>query len=449
MKKNFILCSILIAGALLLWGCEKVQVNEYSEPDQGIESTVTVTNDDLNEQNNAGEEQAEEIEENTIIIEPDNSYIYEDLCKVNEEFDESLGGAPIETIVKNLLKDSYERMVLLSHEVKENTDTVKYKVVPQNISGKGQQYIVCYAEFTKDGDEWNLSSKKWSEWVIKRNELNGSNWVASSEDVKELSKLFDGGLSFEDGSKVYVHFKKNLNIITVLLNDDASVFETKIGVNFGGTVYYINDGEKKSVDFTCMEGIVNDDGLLSFKLVTDNGEEYFTPGESSIFISQALYDLYMSDNADLENATVLESLDTFNVTSEGIFYGEWIKETGAKNGNVSPELSWDKVDGATNYAVMMIDLDEGNYHLHGYGVSDTNHLDFGAMNEYVGPYPPSPHNYTVYVFALKNAVDPGLRVDKQNCDAESLFKLLNKDNPDNVISYGSVTASYEYLERVW
>ena len=444
MRRFIFPLTLIISGMLLLAGCSG-DTEEVTISPEVVETTVSTEVETAEPETIVVEEEKKE----PIVIEPDNSYIYEDLCKVNAEYDETAGGAPIDLIVKELRKESYDRMVLLSHTVNGDTDTIKYKVIPHNLSGKGQSYIVCYAEFVKEGDEWSLSSKSWSDWVIKRNELNGSNWVANSEDVKDLGKLFESGFEFDEGAAVYIHFKKNLNIITVLLNEDPSVFETKIGTSFGGTINYKGENENTSVDFTCMEGIVNDDGLLSFKLVTDNGEEYFTPGESSIFISQALYDLYMSDNADLENAAVLENLDTFDVTSEGIFYGEWIKETGAKNGNVSPELSWDKVDGATNYAVMMIDLDEGNYHLHGYGVSDTNHLDFGAMNEYVGPYPPSPHNYTVYVFALKNAYDPGLRVDKQNCDAESLFELLNKDNPDNVISYGSVTASYEYLERVW
>ena len=146
-----------------------------------------------------------------------------------------------------------------------------------------------------------------------------------------------------------------------------------------------------------------------------------------------------------------ENLDTFEVTSKSIFYGEWIKETGGQNGNVSPELSWEKVDGAGAYAIMITDLDTDDYFLHGYRTSDTTHLDYGDLgdDEFLGPIPPSPHNYKVYVFALKEAVDPGLRVAKQNCHPEHLFDLLNKDNPGNVIAYGTVTASYEYLGRVW
>ncbi len=459
MKKIFLLCSSLIAVMLMFSGCESTQgvdtgstVNTETviAGNSENEDVLSSDNDGAVDDSDTSDGENTETVKKEIIIEPDNSYIYEDLCKVNAEYDETAGGAPVETIVKELRKDSYEGMVLLSHEVKDDTDTVKYKVQPQNIPGKGHQYIVCYADFTKDGDEWNLSSKKWSEWVINRNELNGSNWVADAENVKELAKLFDGGLAFEENSKVYVHFKRNLNIITVLFNDDASVFETKIATSFSGTVYYLNGDEKKSVDFTCLEGTTNDDGIISFKLVTDNGEDYFSPGIENTFISKALFNLVMSDeNVDLENAAVLDNLDTFEVTSESIFYGEWIKEIGNENGNVSPELSWDKVDGASTYAIMILDLDAGDYLLHGCGICDTNHIDIGALDNFVGFRPQSPHYYTAYVFALKNAVDLNLSAGGNMLDDEKFFELLTKDNPDNVISYGKITASYEYLAKVW
>ena len=455
MKKGILIFSLLITGTLLLPGCEKVSVSENNSGNTGealIESPTEFYNDNPDEQNAAPEDQINESEEKAIIIEPDNSYIYEGLCKINAEYDETAGGAPVDTIVKELRKDSYEGMVLLSHEVTENTDTVKYKVIPMDISDKARPYIVCNAVFAKEGDEWSLSSKEWSEWVIKRNELSGSSWVADSEEAKDLAKLFENGSEFKEDSNVYIHIKRNLYLISVLKNDDPSVFETKFGTSFGGSIYYINDEENKSVDFTCTEGIVNDEGLLSFKLVTDNGEAVFEPGNGNSFISDGFYKLSISgETDDLKSADVIENLDTFEVTSKSIFYGEWIKETGGQNGNVSPELSWEKVDGAGAYAIMITDLDTDDYFLHGYRTSDTTHLDYGDLgdDEFLGPIPPSPHNYKVYVFALKEAVDPGLRVAKQNCHPEHLFDLLNKDNPGNVIAYGTVTASYEYLGRVW
>ena len=438
MRKFYVLYSSLLAVMLMFSGCESTQgVDTGSTVNTETVIAADSENEDILSSDNAVDDLNTPDGENTetvkkeIIIEPDNSYIYEGLCKVNAEYDETAGGAPVDTIVKELRKDSYERMVLLSHTVDGDTDTVKYKVIPMDISDKARPYIICNAVFAKEGDEWSLSSKEWSEWVIKRNELSGSSWVADSEEAKDLAKLFESGFEFKEGSNVYIHIKRNLYLISVLKNDDPSVFETKFGTSFGGSIYYINDEENKSVDFTCTEGIVNDENS---------------------FISDGFYKLCISgETDDLKSADVIENLDTFEVTSKSIFYGEWIKETGGQNGNVSPELSWEKVDGAGAYAIMITDLDTDDYFLHGYRTSDTTHLDYGDLgdDEFLGPIPPSPHNYKVYVFALKEAVDPGLRVAKQNCHPEHLFDLLNKDNPGNVIAYGTVTASYEYLGRVW
>ncbi|MBO4785310.1 MAG: hypothetical protein IKS60_03905 [Lachnospiraceae bacterium] len=452
MRRLTAFSSIIISGLLVFSGCatDTEAVISESEVVASLNETVTET---------VESEPIEEIEEEkeTIVIEPDNSYIYEDLCKVNAEYDETAGGAPIDVIIKELRKESCEGMVLLSHTVEGDKDTVKYKLLPKNISGKGRPYIICSAEFIKDGEEWVLTSKEWSEWIVKSNEISsklcGSSWVANSTDVKDLEKLFESGFTFDKDSKVYVHFKKTFNRITVLSNDDASVFETRFGANYEGTIYCLNEDGNKSIDFTCTEGIVNDDGLLSFKLVTNNGEADFEPGNKNSYISDGLFKLCISDEeSDISNADIYENLDNFEVTSESIFYGEWIKQTGAKNGNISPELSWEKVNGANAYAIFMVDLDEGDFHIHGYGMTDTNHLDFGELGDegFLGPIPPEPHNYSVYVFALKKAVETDIKVDKWNLgNEEKLLEILNKDNPGNAIAYGSVTASYEYLERVW
>ena len=450
MRRFIFPLTLIISGMLVFSGCVN-DTEEVTEAPEVIEETVSTEVITAEPETAVVEEEKE-----PIVIEPDNSYIYEDLCKVNEEYDEVTGGAPIDVIIKELRKDSYEGMVLLSHTVDEDTDTVKYKVLPKDTSGKARPYIICNAVFTKEGDEWSLTSKEWSEWVVKSNELSsklcGSSWVADSTDVKDLEKLFESGFTFDEDSKVYVHFIKNFNRITVLKNDDASVFETKFGATYEGTVYCLNEDGNKSIDFTCTEGIVNDEGLLSFKLVTENGEAYFEPGNGNSFISDGLFMLCISDEeSDISNADIYENLDNIEVTSESIFYGEWIKEIGAKKGNISPELSWEKFNGAVAYAIFIVDLDEGDFHIHGYGMTDTNHLDLGELDEgYLGPMPPEPHNYRVYVFALKKEIETDIRGDKWNLgNAEKLLEILNKDNPDNVISYGSVTASYEYLERVW
>ena len=288
MRKIFYVCSFLITGVLFLSGCD-LNSAEIETVEAEAESTVKEESDNLLSANGINAEELT-VEEEPIVIETDNSYIFEDLCKVSENYDES-EGAPIELVVSELRKDYYEGMILLSHAVEEGDtklDNVKYKIVSQNISGKGPQYIVCNACFEEDGDTWKLISNEWTEWDVEKSELNGSAWECDDAETEKLSKLFADELP-NDG-KMYVAFRKNLNIITPLMNDDASILETKIGTNFKGTLEYIALDEKAEVEFSCMEGIVNDEGIISFKIVTDAGEEYFTPGEGSTYITSSYFD---------------------------------------------------------------------------------------------------------------------------------------------------------------
>ena len=150
MKKIIFLCSSLIAVMLMFSGCESTQGADSGSTvntetviagNSENENVLSSDNDGTVDDSDTSDGENTETAKKEIIIKPDNSYIYEDLCKVNAEYDETAGGAPLDTIVKELRKDSYEGMVLLSHEVKDDTDTVKYKVQPQNIPGKGHQYI--------------------------------------------------------------------------------------------------------------------------------------------------------------------------------------------------------------------------------------------------------------------------------------------------------------------
>ena len=55
--------------------------------------------------------------------------------------------------------------------------------------------------------------------------------------------------------------------------------------------------------------------------------------------------------------TIFESVPTFEVTSNDVHNGAWDdKVTNTKYGeNLSPDLSWEKVEGASQYVVVMID----------------------------------------------------------------------------------------------
>lgn len=436
MRKTFYLGSFLMTGVLLFSGCGLSQVENTVEAQVEVkeESEALLSGND-----NPVEEVTVEKEASAAV--PDNSYMIEDLCRVSENYDETLGGAPADLIVGELIKDHYDKMVLLSHTVDNDkkTDTVKYKIVTDNVSGKCLQYIVCNAVFEEDGDTWRAVSNEWTEWDVEWNELKGTSWKCDEAEKERLSRLFTEGLNGEDGT-LYVRLKKNLNVIAPLKNEDPAILETRFGTKFNGTLLYVAGDEKEEIEFSCIEGTLDDEGKISFKLETEAGEEFFTPGEGNEYLTEYEFNKETADDPD-----GVKFIDSFEVTSESIDYGGWKKEIGRQNGNISPELSWEEVEGAAQYAVMLVDLNEGNYHLHGYGLVSENHIGAGEMNEYVGPYLEGYHNYKAYVFALKEDVsDVILNVDNQNVDETRLVELYTKNHPDNVIAIGNITNIYDF-----
>lgn len=146
----------------------------------------------------------------------------------------------------------------------------------------------------------------------------------------------------------------------------------------------------------------------------------------------------------------MKELPTFNITSDNLHDGVWDEKVGAKHGNVSPQLSWNKVDGAAAYAIVMIDND-GNNWLHWAVKIDDTQVEEGHFKDksegYVGPYPPSgSHYYTIYVIALKDdAVNYDVQLDKGNADIAQIFSQLDSGSnteQSNIIAMGSLVGSY-------
>ena len=153
---------------------------------------------------------------------------------------------------------------------------------------------------------------------------------------------------------------------------------------------------------------------------------------------------------------IFEDVATFNVTSKCVKNGKWpdkISNT-SKGENVSPDLSWDAVEGATQYQVIMID---GNW-LHMDVSTRSTSLSEGEIGKgekgarYIGPYPPigTTHTYSVFVFALKN--EPGnfyMGFDGGGNSINDIYKGLNTDadgNTGNVIAYGRLDGNYSKKE---
>lgn len=161
----------------------------------------------------------------------------------------------------------------------------------------------------------------------------------------------------------------------------------------------------------------------------------FNPGKSTTYISNISF----------------KDLTTFDVTSSLVKDGVWDNKIANGGGKTSPDLKWDKVDGAARYVVIMID---GNW-LHMDVFTTETSLAEGAYNrrggegaEFVGPYPPfgSTHTYSVFVFALKG--DPAKTAfyfDAGGNNINEIFKMLDTDksgSTGNVLAYGRLDGNY-------
>ena len=151
--------------------------------------------------------------------------------------------------------------------------------------------------------------------------------------------------------------------------------------------------------------------------------------------------------------TLFQDIPTFEVTSTSIKNGKWDKKIAntAEGENISPELSWEAVEGAESYVVIMID----GVWLHMDVFTEETHLDEGSIqrgergSQYVGPYPSPGHNhtYSVFVFALKGESGKvPLAFDAGGNSIDLIWQKLDTDkdgNRGNVLAYGRLDGDYK------
>lgn len=149
----------------------------------------------------------------------------------------------------------------------------------------------------------------------------------------------------------------------------------------------------------------------------------------------------------------LEDFETFSVTSEDLTGGVWddIISNTDRGENRSPQLSWDPVDEASEYAIYMIDTNSNNWLLWKSLTSETELPEGWAPQntEYSGPNPGSGHvdNLVIYVVALRTPVDrlKGA-VNGTNDKFESFILGLDIDsdgNPGNIAAYGIIAGTFK------
>ncbi|MBR2087068.1 MAG: hypothetical protein IJ906_08035 [Oscillospiraceae bacterium] len=153
------------------------------------------------------------------------------------------------------------------------------------------------------------------------------------------------------------------------------------------------------------------------------------------------------------------AVPSFPITSENLHDGVWDTVIGKEQGeNKSPQLSWEPVEGANAYGILMIDTDAGNWLHWKTGMVTTAGIPLGyaGSDTYVGPYPPAgtTHSYTIYVAALREADANVLGfLDNRNdyADYTSDKLLCSMDVTDggsagNVIAVGTITGTYSTVK---
>lgn len=131
--------------------------------------------------------------------------------------------------------------------------------------------------------------------------------------------------------------------------------------------------------------------------------------------------------------------------------GKWLSViTLSKGDNKSPQVSWTPVEGASCYAIYMIDTTAGNWcHWIAKDVKVTE-LELGAKldnSQYIGPYPPSgDHTYEIMIFALKESPDSYVgHYDNTNSSIDDIIAALDtsKGSTGNILSKGVLSGSYK------
>ena len=147
-----------------------------------------------------------------------------------------------------------------------------------------------------------------------------------------------------------------------------------------------------------------------------------------------------------------------SVTSDSIVQGRLVTDVAADRspnvplgGNQSPHVSWEPVDGADYYAVIMFDESAGWLHFLVTDITVTE-IEQGRYTDtttYVGPYPPKSsgeHNYRIEVFAIREQPTDSIAKINSRSSYAGIVNHLNQvgGNSDNIIARGHITGTYQY-----
>ena len=152
----------------------------------------------------------------------------------------------------------------------------------------------------------------------------------------------------------------------------------------------------------------------------------------------------------------LEGYEKFELTSTDLVNGVWADIISYDRGNnVSPELSWEPVEGAEEYIIYMVDMNTpdmivcGVLHWKAGGITVTELPEgWAPSSDYIGPNPGRgvTHIYEIYVVAIKGPVER-LKGSVRSVSPNLKNFLLELDtdsegNTGNILAYGKISGTY-------
>ena len=365
-------------------------------------------------------------------------------------------------VMEKVKTDAVKSVVINSHNAEEISgagygeeytmrDIVSITYEAGDLDGLLPQTVCKDLEFYLNSttSSWELLCEKTTACEVDNTNLIGTSWKCDSISAESLSEVFEGGIPDGDTGTLYIRFLKKMGGFAFNVDNGINTPDERFFVTVGTGAKIAWAGQQgvieKSVKMT--EGSVMNDGILNLVLGSGEGSVILSFGDNTVLIKDQEYDAAVGLEVD-GSKVYKDSLPLIEVTSDNANNGEWDVDIGLKEGNLSPELTWDEVDGAGCYAVFMIDVSTTTW-LMWYVVVDTTHFDKGRYTdstEYVGPYPPGAHDFIVYVVALKDVPKiSSYPLDQITGDIDDKLNVLNTDtegNTGNVLAYGYIKATY-------
>ena len=332
-----------------------------------------------------------------------------------------------------------------------HSDNVEYSYQVSMIDGLLTQKVTkeVSAALNKNTGAWDVTVETLKACEVDATKLPGTSWKCSSVTGEQLESLFGDQVPAGESGTLYIRFLKKMGLFSFNLSNPKNTSTERFFETVGTHVKLVFVGSSGNVEgkASVTGGSVTNAGDLNLDLETDKGSVNLCFGKDVEAIQERDYD-EATGNVVAGSKVYVDQLPVFELTTTSISNGEWKTECGLKEGNLSPALSWKAVDGATKYAIVMIDITTTRW-LYWYTVVDKTELAEGEFTDpaiYTGPYPAGTHIYEIHVIALKSEPKAGsFKVDGRSGDIYSFFDYVNTASDGsvgNVLAYGTIKAPY-------